>query len=190
MNIYIPKHIRAIGVVDKMCKLIEGYSEYQPDTEGAFENYYYYLKSDPVIRFLNICIPESEFIKDHPSEEYESVIAYISRLFYSVKGTYKVFDFMKKYLGLEIYDIKYTVKFLGFTIKEITLVDIDENIYYQALLDFLKALLYFMDSKIKIDVINLWLSNTLRNYIGANIVTYKEYTTVNYDSQKLMQQNQ
>ena len=184
MKIYIPKHIEKIGVVHKMCELLQAYidSDYSINTEDSFNDYYYYLNTDPVKKFLHFCIKDNEDWQDlHPGEDYESVINYVSRLFYSVKGTYKVFEFMKKYLGFEITDIVYTVKNLSFTIKEVTLVDIDEKVFYDSLIDFLSALLYFDKVDIKIELINLWISNKLINYTGANIVTYKDYTTVNYD---------
>lgn len=188
MNIYIPKHIRRIGVVSKMCELIERYSKsgmYVDNTLDSFNNYYYYLNTDPVNRFLHICIPESEWAEEHESEEYESCISYLSRLFYSVKGTFQVLDYMKSYLGLEFEGpIVYTVKTLKFTIKEVTLTEIDEKIYYDALLDFLKALLYFQKAEIKIELIKLHLGNTLHNFTGAHIITYKEYTTVRYDENR------
>ena len=99
MIIYIPKHIRNIGVVNTMCELIEGYngSVY----ESNFNNYYYYLNTDPVNRFLHICISESDIGNE---EKYNNVINYISKLFYSVKGTLKVFDFMKKLPMLKLLD--------------------------------------------------------------------------------------
>lgn len=187
MNIYIPKHIRNIGVVSKMCELIEKYADskmYVDNTSNSFNNYYYYLKTDPVNRYLHFCIPESDWIENeeqHPGQEYESVISYLSRMFYSVKGTFQVLEYMKKYLNLEM-TYNYTVKNLSITISEVTLSDIDEGIYYNALMDFLKALLYFDSAVITINLINLQLSNTLRNYTGVHIVTYKEYTTVNYDN--------
>lgn len=179
MKIYIPKHIRNIEVVDTMCKLIEAYAN-DPSLSldpGSFNNYYYYLNTDPVNRFLHICILESDV-----SEDYESVISYISRLFYSVKGTTKVFEFMKKYLGLNLNDIVYTVKELNFTISEVRLSDIDEKVFYESLMDFLRALLYFGEARIRIEVIHLLLSNTLKNYTGASIETYKKYTTVRYEN--------
>lgn len=185
MNIYIPRHIREIGVVSKMCELIEKYADskmYVDNTSSSFNNYYYYLKADPINRFLHFCIPESDWIENedqHPGQEYESVISYLSRLFYSVKGTYQVLEYMNKYLNLGM-TYTYTVKTLDLTISEVTLSDIDEKIYYNALMDFLKALLYFDSAVITIDLVKLQLSNTLRNYTGAHIVTYKEYTTVKY----------
>lgn len=185
MNIYIPKHIRKIGVVSKMCELIEKYAEsgmYVDNTLDSFNNYYYYLKTDPVNRFLHFCISETTWNDEHSGEDYESCISYLSRIFYSVKGTYQVLEYMKKYLGLEITDIIYTVNTLRFTIKEITLTEIDERVFYNALIDFLNALLYFRKAEIKIELINLHLGNSLHNFTGACIVTYKEYTTVRYDN--------
>ena len=183
MKIYIPKHIEKIGVVKKMCDLLRAYvnSDYYVNMEDSFNDYYYYLNADPVKKFLHFCIKDTDWQSTHPDESYESVINYVSRLFYSIKGTYKVFEFMNKYLGFEITDIVYTVKNLSFTIKEVTLVDIDEKVFYDALIDFLEALLYFDKVDIRIELINLWISNKLTNYTGANIVTYKDYTTVNYD---------
>ena len=187
MKIYIPKHIRNIEVVEKMCELIEAYSNssYSDNTLDSFNNYYYYLNTDPVVKFLHFCILRSEWEENQDpdnSQNYDSAISYIARLFYSVKGTYQVFDYMEKYLGLHITDIVYTVKILSFTIPEITLSDVDEKVWYDSLLDFLNTLLYFDTLRIKIELINLHISNTLRNYIGANSVTYKEYTTVRYEN--------
>ena len=177
MNIYIPKHIRKLGVVSKMCDLIEGYSVvYSP---GSFDDYYEYLKSDPVERFIKFCIPESSWTGP---EEYKSCISYLSRLFYSTKGTYQVLEYMKKYLDLRITDIKYTTKYLKLEISEVTLRDIDEKVFYDSLFDFLEALLYFENLDIKIGIINLMLGNTLRNNVSGCIVTYKSYTTTDHVS--------
>ena len=186
MNIYIPKHIRRIEVVSKMCELIELYSsnpDLYLDPTASFNDYYYYLNTDPVNRFLHICIPESTWNENdqHSTEDYESCISYLSRLFYSVKGTYQVLEYMKSYLGLEFTECVYTVKTLKLTIKEVTLTEIDEKIYYDALVDFLSALLYFGEVEIRIELIKLHLGNSLHNYTGACIVTYKEYTTVRYN---------
>lgn len=181
MKIYIPRHLRKIGVVSQMCELISLYSSspiYSNNSLDSFNNYYYYLNTDPVNRFLHFCISSDDLVY---GEDYESVINYISRLFYSVKGTYKVFDCMRKYLGFEINNLVYTVKELSFTISEVTLSDIDESVFYNSLIDFLSALLYFSSVNIKIELIRLQISNKLKNYTGAHIVTYKEYITVEYE---------
>ena len=83
MKIHVPIHLRKIEVIDQMCKMIEEYGEnFYIDTTDSFENYYYYLKLDPVKRFLNLCISRSDL---YSGQDYEVVINYLSRLFYSVK---------------------------------------------------------------------------------------------------------
>lgn len=181
MNIYIPKHLRKLKVVDDMCKLIQGYadSDYSKETSASFDDYFYYLKVDPVKRFLYFCI-DSWSNNEGREENYESVIKYISKLFYSVKGTVKVLEYMQRYLNLEITNIIYSVEVLSFTIKEVNLVDIDEKIFYDSLIAFLEALLYFKSVDIRVELINLHLSNELNNYVGAGIITYKECNPVQY----------
>ena len=158
-----------------MCKLIQEYvnSGKLEDRTTAFDNYYYYLKVDPVKRFLHFCIDKWE--DGEREESYESVITYLSKLFYSVKGTVKVLDYMRRYLNLNIIELIYTVEELSFTIEVVNLVNIDEKIFYDALVDFLKALLYFKNLNIKIELINLNISNELYNYLGTGVVTYEEF---------------
>lgn len=181
MKLYIPKHLRNLKVIDDMCRLIQGYVEegYLEDRTTAFDNYYYYLKVDPVKRFLHFCIDDWSEEEDR-DENYESVIKYISKLFYSVKGTVKVLEYMQRYLNLKITNIIYSVEVLSFTIEEVTLTDIDEKIFYDALIDFLEALLYFKNVSIRIELINLHLSNELNNYIGTGVISYEEYRPIQY----------
>ena len=175
MKLYIPKHLRKLKIIDDMCKLIQGYVDegMLEDRTTAFDNYHYYLKVDPVKRFLHMCI--NRWDDEDREENYESVITYLSKLFYSVKGTVKVLDYMKRYLNLNIIESTYTVEVLILTIEEVTLVDIDEKIFYEALIDFLKALLYFKNITITVELINLHISNELSNYLGTGVVTYEEY---------------
>lgn len=182
MNLYIPKHLRNLKIIDNMCQMIQDYADnYIVDREEAFDNYYYYLKVDPVKRFLHFCINKwDEDDEEHKDENYDSVIKYISKLFYSVKGTVKVLEYMKRYLNLKITNLIYSVEVLSFTIEEVTLTDIDEKIYYDALIDFLNALLYFKSVNIRIELIKLNLSNELKNYIGKGVITYEEYKPIQY----------
>lgn len=180
MNLYIPKHLRRLKIIDDMCKLIQEYVDegLLEDRTTAFDNYLYYLKVDPVKRFLHFCINSWE--DGDREENYESVIKYLSKLFYSVKGTVKVLEYMQRYLNLKITNIIYSVEVLSFTIEEVTLVDIDEKIFYDALIDFLEALLYFKNVNIRIELINLHLSNELNNFVGSGAITYEEYRPIQY----------
>ena len=180
MNLYIPKHLRKLKIIDDMCRLIQGYVDdgLLEDRTTAFDNYYYYLKVDPVKRFLHFCINSWE--DGSREENYESVIKYLSKLFYSVKGTVRVLEYMQRYLNLKITNIIYTVEVLSLTIEEVTLEDIDEKIFYDALIDFLEALLYFKHVNVRIELIKLHLSNELNNFVGSGIITYEEYKPIQY----------
>jgi hypothetical protein len=181
MNLYIPKHLRRLRIIDNMCRLIQVYSDdYLEDRTTAFDNYRYYLKIDPVKRFLHFCINSWEDNSNGENENYESVIKYLSKLFYSVKGTIKVLEYMKRYLNLKITRETYSIQVLSFTLEEVTLTDIDEKIFYDALLDFLEALLYFKTADIKIELIKLYISNEPNNCIGTGIITYEEYKPTQY----------
>ena len=87
---------------------------------------------------------------------------------------------MQRYLNLKITNIIYSVEVLSFTIKEVTLTDIDEKIFYDALIDFLKDLLYFKQVTIRIELIKSNLSNELNNYVGTGVITYEEYNPIQY----------
>lgn len=179
MNLYIPKHLRKLKIIDNMCNMIQEYVDegLLEDRTTAFDNYYYYLKVDPVQKFLRICINSWD---DERKENYDSVIKYLSKLFYSVKGTVKVLEYMKHYLNMKITNEIYSVQILSFTIEEVTLTDIDEKIFHDALIDFLNALLYFKSVTIRIELIKLNLSNSLNNYIGAGTITYEEFNPIQY----------
>jgi len=179
MKIHVPIHLRKIEVIDQMCKMIEEYGEnFYIDTTDSFENYYYYLKLDPVKRFLNLCISRSDL---YSGQDYEVVINYLSRLFYSVKGTIKVFEYMRRYLGLNFEgDIIYTTKYIEFKLSDISLTD--EKMFYQYLKEFLDALLYFQELRIIIDAVNLVLSGNINNYVYSGITCYNEITAEIYEA--------
>lgn len=171
MKVYIPSHLRKIEIIDQMARMIQEYSNhYYENNYDSFDDYYYSLKNDPVKKFLNICISEDDISSD---QDYEDVINYLSRLFYSVKGTIKVFDYMKSFLGLKFEgEIIYTTKYIEFTLSEVSLSD--ENLFYESLKDFLDSLLYYQELKTNIGNINLILTGDIDNYVGSNITCYNE----------------
>lgn len=184
MNIYIPKHIKNIPVVSKMCDLINAYNNsgmyYDSNSQDPYNDYYYYLKTDPVARFLHFCLHTTNWEEEHPGEDYESAIYYLSKIFYSSKGTYGLFDLMSRYLGFKIVSVEYNGWRLRLTIDSVTLSDIDEITFFNAFYDFLNALLYFGGCDIDIENINLLISNTLITRIGATLKTYKDFKTIEY----------
>ena len=178
MKVYIPSHLRKIEIIDQLAKMIQEYStKYYESNSDSFDNYYYDLKNDPVKKFLNLCIPENSIAGD---QDYEEVINYLAKLFYSVKGTIKVFDYMKSFLNLKFDgDIVYTTNNIEFSISEISLND--ENQFYESLRDFLDALLYYRNLETNIDTINLILTGDIENYVGSNLTCYSKFTAEPYN---------
>ena len=174
MKIYIPEHLRNLPIVDQMYKLIVGYENYYEENPDSFDDYYYNLKNDPVKRFLYLTIPEDS-LNLGDSQNYEDIINYISRLFYSVKGTVKVFDYMKKYLNLQFDgEIEYTVRYIKFKLTSISVQN--ENLFYESLKDFLNALLYFQEMGINLDNVDLVIKGNISNSVGSNIEYFKEFS--------------
>ena len=180
MKVYIPSHLRNIEIVDQMAKMIQEYStNYYEQSTDSFGDYYYSLKNDPVSKFLNLCISEDDIKGD---QTYEDVINYLSRLFYSVKGTIKVFDYMKSFLGLKFEgDIIYTTELIEFNLSEVTISD--ENLFYESLKDFLDALLYYQRLETNIGTTNLVLTGNFSNYIGSNLICYNEFVAEQFIEQ-------
>ena len=179
MKIYIPSHLRELELVDRLCKMIEVYSTgYYEDYNTSFSDFYeFYLKSDPVRKFLSMMIEKKE---GQSEEEYEDQINYISSLFYNVKGTPKVLDYIIKYLGNVInFDsstpITYNGTYLTLVIDSISIRD--ENLFFDSFLNFLDALLYFDrdNSMIKIKSASLIINSELKNYVDVNLINYVEY---------------
>lgn len=174
MVIHIPSHLENIKIVSQLSELIKGYSEYYSEYSGSFDYYYYYYAFDGVKKFLNLCIKQSDVPEDN---DYDSVIDYLAKLFYSVKGTLRVFDYMKIYLGIPfVGDIIYTVNDIKFEISEITTVDM--SVYIKCMKEFLDALLYYNDLKSSINVINLIISGKISNSISTGLIKYKEFTAI------------
>lgn len=178
MKIYIPDHLKSLKIIEQMDQMIKEYSsKYYTSNSDSFNDYYYSLMSDPVKKFVSLCISKDSI---NESQDYEEVINYISKLFYSVKGTIKVFDYMKTYLGLVFEgDLVYSTQYIEFKLSDLTLSD--ENLFYESLTDFLDALLYYRELRINIDSIDLDLTGDINNFIGATINKFNEITAIPYE---------
>ena len=170
MKIYIPKNLTNIEIVSQLKKMIDGYAEYYEETSGSFDNYYYYLKNDDVKRFITLCISEETL---DSSQEYSEVINYISRLFYSVKGTPLVFNYIEKYLGIKLKNIVYTAETISFEVEEIETFNI--NSFVNSLRNFLSALLYYGELTSTIEMINLIIKGEIHTNVSSGIIRYKEF---------------
>ena len=170
MKIYIPKNLTNIEIVSQLKKMIDGYAEYYEETNGSFDNYYYYLKNDDVKRFITLCISEDTL---DSSQEYSEVINYISRLFYSVKGTPLVFNYIEKYLGIKLKNIVYTAETISFEVEGIETYNI--NSFINSLRNFLSALLYYGELTSTIEMINLIIKGEIYTNVSSGIIRYKEF---------------
>jgi hypothetical protein len=129
------------------------------------------MKIDPVLRFVGFCIKKGE---DQSQEEYQAIIDYVTRLFYSVRGTRRVFDYISRYLGIKfVGNPVYTVKTISFSIENDT-TWYDVSLFNSYLLEFLECLLYYESLSYKVDL-NLNIQETKEFYYGVDIMTYKIY---------------
>ena len=163
MNIYIPKHLRQIEVIDDVCRMLENYSStyYEPIT-------YPDTIDDPVRKFLALVCDEK-------------FIDYFTRLFYSVKGTIQVLSYMKRFLGYEL-TYKYSTRLLQLKIEKINLKPVDEGTFRILLTNFLNALLYFKELDLTVDLVNMHLDSKLPGYTGLGVILYNT-VEVNYGSE-------
>ena len=54
MKIFIPRNLSNIEIISQLSKMIDGYEKYYEETEGSFDNYYYYLNYEINSCFLYI----------------------------------------------------------------------------------------------------------------------------------------
>lgn len=151
--------------------MIEKYGSEYKVTESSFSDYQTNMKIDPVLRFVGFCVKKKE---DQSEEEYEAILSYIVRLFYSVRGTKRVFDYISRYLGIRFAgDPIYTSKSISFSIDNNT-SSYDVSLFNTYLIEFLDTLLYYENLGYKVDW-NLDITGEEELYCGMNIMTYKLY---------------
>lgn len=175
MKIYIPRHLLKLPLINQMAQLIQAYSQEITGEEEWQDNWL--VRNDPVLKFLYICI-NNKMIGE--GQDIDSVISYLAKLFYSVKGTLKVFEYMKKYLGLEIDgDITYNVSSISLRVSNVNQTN-EEN-FSDSLENFLRALVYFRDMKLEMNGVDLDIESSISNNVGGNSLTYRIFQPVIYD---------
>lgn len=176
MELYIPENLRRITVVSQLCKMVEDYANYYEEApEDSFNDYDFYMSYDPVKKFISLCISEEDF-KDpdttmwEKGQDYDTIINYISRLFYSVKGTRLVLEYMKKYLDLTfVGDIIYSPGYISFKLETI---NISDEAYFRDLLEaFLSALLFYEKLDVNIAKLTLDVNDQITSYIQGGVIT-------------------
>lgn len=191
MIIYIPSHLeKTIPIVKQLSSMIQGYSEEYgtQDSLGSFDYYYTHYSSDAVKKFIELCLLREDYEEDYEDGYYDGMINYLTKLFYSVKGTLKVFQYMEEYLGIEFKTntegakFKYSINEVQFEIEEVTTTDI--SVYISRMKDFLSALLYYGDLGAIIDTVNLIISEEISNNGTLGINRYKEFTVTEVYSEE------
>lgn len=167
MNIYIPRYLRKIKVVDDLCNMLTEYAEFYEPGEQV-DNIV-----DPVEKFLNVLC--------RPVDGEEIDYKYLSHLFYSVKGTIKVLEYMKELLNLDL-TYSYSTKLLQINVDKVELTLVDEGTFRNMFIDFLNALLYFKDLDLSIDVVDMHLTSELPSYTGLGVILVNKVEGEIYDS--------
>ena len=183
MELYIPENLRRIPVISQLCKLVEEYAKYyEEEPADSFNDYDFYLSYDPVKKFIGLCIPEEKF-EDQKArgevwskdQDYTTIVNYLSKLFYSVKGTRLVLDYMKKYLDLKfVGEIIYTPGYIKFSLDTINISD--EYLFRDLMDGFLKALLFWSELYVNIAHLSLNIDETIESYIQGGVITFTTYT--------------
>lgn len=172
MKIFVPIYLRDIPVISQFVQIYSKYAEdYREEPRDSLADYRESLKRDPVKYFVGMCFDEEEL-----GDKYDDIVNYVSRLFESVKGTEKIFDYMKKYLN-DYLDIQGNPIYTGQYIEIMfgTLVLTDEEHFYTSLYNFLSALLVFENLVTNVGTIGLTIKDEITNYVAADVVCYKKY---------------
>lgn len=160
MKIFIPKHLRNLVVVNQLAEMISAYNRIKRENTEVLENMEGINQEkslDPVKKFIYMRVSPGNSIFTEGSQNYADVINYLTALFYSVKGTQKVLEYMKKFLGFTDKEVIYDVKSISIFPANFELGD--ERLYYEALFGFLEELLYFEDFKTDLGPINLLIDH-------------------------------
>ena len=202
MDLYIPQHLRRIKLLEHLIVLLQDYR--RKEEVESFDKYREILKTDPVKRFLDLVlflnekreiedvenrISEGENVSTEEKERIEEIkqwrrncINYITTLFYSVKGTFKVIHFIIDYKVLDLDYISDEDRGIDYTVSKIEIrlrsipPNMDDELFCKSLEEFLCALLYFGTFHLEINnVITEINDNTTSSIDKGNILFYQKY---------------
>ena len=105
-------------------------------------------------------------------EERKKKISYLSSMFYSVKGTFKVLEYLKLFgiFGNSLKDIRYTTKSIDIKIDSI---NVDRDQFFSMIEAFLGTLLYFEELNITIGESKIEFNGELKVNIDTGEFYYK-----------------
>lgn len=165
MKIFIKKYLRQIPIIDQFCNMINQYIvDYPDDDSDLYEMFREQLKGDTVKNFLNFVTSGSD----------EQIINYLSALFYSVKGTCKVLDYLTEYELLEDTTISYTTQNLSITMNSLP-ENLDRELFCNYLEKFLNTLLYFESLTINIGEISVKVDEKTTTSLNHGEAFYQYY---------------
>ena len=171
MKIYIPKHLlNRIPIINQLYRMVLGYSTIfgEEKDEDYYYYYYYDQRLDDVARLIEYLLPNSS----------KEQVNYLSRLFYSVKGTCKVFEYILEYDLFqtnkgEKKDTDTIITYDSQTIS-ITLSSLPDGLTYDVFCEylekFLAALVWFENLNISIGSSTVEISGTITTCLlsGSN----------------------
>ena len=199
MNIFIPKYLRErVKIIDQLYNMIRAYYEEYSQTkeEDSFDQFRFSRRNDYVVRFLDYVIPtkyittevNGETITVEDKATRETALNYLSKLFYSVKGTYKVLDYLIDYdilnadenwwnlnnLNNNKVDISYTARSIDIKVDKLP-DGLDRELYCDYLEKFLCALLYFEFLTINIGKMSTSMSEKTEVYLNRGQSFYQAF---------------
>lgn len=181
-KIFIPQHLKKLPVISDFYKLLDAYETENPLNTintylaGNAEEVITRKKEDPVYYFIWYTI-EKEY--NGVSLGYlNNIVTYLTKLFYSVKGTRKVFEYMESRLFLSFSshpDFEDgNIVFQLDNVAEFS--DSASTNFNQALINFLNRLLYFRKSQNTYDTVKIEINETFNYSIQGDLIPYKIFT--------------
>jgi hypothetical protein len=186
-NIYIPNHLKKLKIISDFYNMLTTYETENPLRTsddfliGDIDEVVKINQGDPVYYFT-WCILRDRVLSEGNDEEYlHNIVTYITKLFYCVKGTMKVFDFMEKYLHL---DFAESARFengntLVFKLSNISGFSSEFSVNFDnALRKFLSRLIYSSSLGHSYENIELVIEGDLKQTISSNVKVYKIFNVV------------
>lgn len=186
-NIYIPNHLKKLKIISDFYNMLTTYETENPLRTsddflvGDIDEVVKVNQGDPVYYFT-WCILRDKVLSEGNDEKYlHNIVTYITKLFYCVKGTMKVFDFMEKYLHL---DFAESARFengntLVFKLSSISGFSSEFSVNFDnALRKFLSRLIYSSSLGHFYENIELVIEGDLKQTISSNVKVYKIFNVV------------
>ena len=171
MKLYIKENLKSIPIINQLYNIVRAYGlAYGGEEEqDSMEDYKYYLKNDYVQRFIDYVVLDD----GSDAEVRKNKIIYLTSLFYCVKGTYKVLDYMIDYSLVDA-EITYTTKDITIAITTIP-ESLDRDLFCTYLEKFLSALLYFESLNITISSLSVSVMDNTVAALNYGKAFYQSY---------------